>query len=116
METSDQMDFSWKKKKKKNQPERTLLTSDPGQVLITCHLRPFVSAGDGLLLRSQQQELTPARSRQCCHSGQRLNSSGSDYVDVELLRPFGLRIGANPCMGTGKHCRNTTTSQQPVMS
>lgn len=57
METPDQMDFSWQKK-----TVRTLLISDPGQVLITCHLHPFVSAGDGLLLGSLQQELRPAHS------------------------------------------------------
>lgn len=98
----------------KKKTVRTLLISDPGQVLITCHLCPFVLAGDGLLLRSQQQDLTPSRSKQCRHSGQRLSSSGADYVD--LLRLFGLRMGANPCTRTRKHCSNTTTSQQPGMS
>lgn len=48
---------------------RTSLISDPGQVLITCDLRTFVSAGNGLLLCSQQQELTPAHPRQCCYLG-----------------------------------------------
>lgn len=102
--------------KKKTKTVRTLLISDPGQVLITCHLRPFVSAGDRLLLCSQQQELTPAHSRQPCHSGQRLSSSGSDYGDVDLLRLSGLRMEANPCMCIRKHCSNATTSQQPPMS
>lgn len=34
----------------------TLLVSDPGQVLIACHLRPFVAAGDGLLLCSKSTQ------------------------------------------------------------
>lgn len=66
LETFDQMGFSRKEKKKKKaqKTERTLLIIDPGQVLITCHSCPFVSSGDGLLLCSQQEELTPAHSTQ----------------------------------------------------